>query len=189
VLEGSAPTLYLSGLREAVDALAPHASRMPPRFNNRAEREQAAKDGRQLSDALDTPLRSDKLPAELLQLAGHWNTLAWRLGYGPAAERAFDLLKRTVRAEPDKFEGGSQSALVHLERAHDGGVLEASFTLGMLYIQLRDANTARYYLEHFATKTGTKDPNFFKLLNGLRYGDSGWMLTRKLPPLPANARS
>ncbi|MFT3736634.1 MAG: hypothetical protein QM776_16730 [Rhodocyclaceae bacterium] len=200
VVEGPAPTIYLGGLSAAVEKLAPHASRIPPRFDNKAERELAAKDARSLSDALDKPTRAANVPAELLQLAGHWNTLAWRMGYEPAGARAFEQLRRALRAEPDnlqlhyllgsfytEFEGGSSHALPYLERAHDGGVIEASFTLGMLYIQLRDSKTARHYLEHFAVKTGTQDANFLKLLNQLRYGDGGWTLTRKVQDLPATA--
>ncbi|GAA5160972.1 hypothetical protein [Viridibacterium curvum] len=200
VVEGPAPTIYLGGLSAAVESLSPHASRMPPRFDNKAERDLAAKDARSLSDALDKPTRAANAPTELLQLAGHWNTLAWRMGYEAAGARAFEQLRRALRGEPDnarlqyllgsfytEFEGGSSHALPYLERAHDAGVIEASFTLGMLYIQLRDAKTARHYLEHFAVKTGTKDPNFLKLLNQLRYGDGGWTLTHPRQDLPASA--
>jgi hypothetical protein len=198
---GRAARIDVDALAEAVRALAPRASSLPLKFDSVGDRQAAASVARQLSDALhaaNTQLSGD---AELLRLVGQWNTLAWRLGDEAAAERAFVHLQAALAVAPDdmqahyvlggfltEFEGGDDLALPHLERAHEAGMPEATYSLAMVYIQKREISRAKALLETCAVRTGsTTDPRFARLLSVLSKNNIH-VNGQSRPPLPAAAK-
>ena len=151
-------------LDSILNDLAAHARNYPPTFDSDADRGRATRDAGMLADMLDVLVKDPTVAPEILFRAAFVNGIAHNLNIRGAAEKASSIYQRLLVIAPDHARtnynygaflagtGKFRDGIPFLEKAWAAGVVEASYSLGMVYLSLGDKVKALEHLENYRAR-------------------------------------
>ena len=162
--------------------LSSHALNYPPQFDTPQHRQRATEDAQRLSGMLDVLTQVPQPNLELLRRAALLNSMAHNLDVPGAAAKADRDFAQALKAQPGNPQihfqygvflagsGQSQRALPHLEKARQGGVQAADYSLGLLYLGMGDKTRALEHLQRYRSTMTGPTTRIDELLDAIRHG-------------------
>jgi predicted Zn-dependent protease len=178
---GAGPGVDLRYLDQMLQDLGSHARNYPPKFDTEADRKRAAKDAATLSRMLDVVVRPADADAEVLLRAAILNGIAHNLKVPGTADKAQDIYTTLLARAPDHARTNQQygmflagtarfkESIPPLEKALAGGLPQANYSLGLVYLSMENVPKAIAHLEAYAAHF-PGDANATKLLAAARSG-------------------
>ena len=168
-------------LDKILNDLSAHALNYPPQFDTPRDQQRAVKDVKTLSGMLDTLINAPTPNLELLVRAGFLNSIAHNLDVSGAAEKANSIFLRLLALSPSDPRGNymyghflsgtgkPKEALPYLEKALAAGIVDAGFSIGLVYVFLGEKVQAIKSLEDYKRRK-PDDANVDKIIDAIRHG-------------------
>lgn len=161
--------------------LSTHAENYPPRFDNDEDKNKARKDIEQLVHVLGV-LKDGGGDKEIMVRAAHIYSIAHNLDIKDAAEKAKGVYSQLVSRYPDNSNiaykygvflagiGLLDESMPYLNMALSAGILDANFSIGMIYIARGDKEKALTYLKKYIA-INPKDVNASRIVEAIGSGN------------------
>lgn len=171
----------LQYLDTMLDDLAAHARNYPPSFDSDQDKQRATRDATVLAGMLGMLAQDAGAHPEILFRAATVNSMGHNLQIAGAGQKADALFQRLLVLTPDHprsnhaygvFLAGAAkpaASLPYLEKALAAGLVDAGYSLGLVYLSLGDKTRALEYLDAYKAKTPT-DTNAAMLIEAIRSG-------------------
>ena len=162
--------------------LGSHALNYPPQFDTPQDRQRAADDAQRLSGMLDVLTQVPQPSLDVLRRAALLNSMAHNLDVPGAAARADRDFQQALKLQTDNPQihfqygvflagsGQSQRALPHLQKARQGGVQTADYSLGLLYLGMGDKARALEHLQRYRSSMTGPSTRIDELIDAIRHG-------------------
>lgn len=160
--------------------LSAHAENYPPRFDTDEDKKKAQKDAGQLIYILDV-LKEGNGDKEIMIRAGHIYSIAHNLDVPDAAEKAKNVYSQLISRYPDDSNiayiygvflagtGQLDESMPYLNKALSAGILNANFSIGMVYFAKGDKEKALSYLKKYIA-VNPKDVNASHIIEAIESG-------------------
>lgn len=160
--------------------LSAHAENYPPRFDNDADKKKARKDAEQLVYILGV-LKEGNGDKDIMFRAAHIYSIAHNLDVQGAAEKANNVYSQLISRYPDNSNiayrygvflagtGKLDESLPVLNRALNAGILDANFSIGMVYLSKGDKAKALTALKKYIA-ANPKDANASHIIEAIESG-------------------
>jgi len=178
---GTTAGVDLRYLDQMLNDLGSHARNYPPKFDNEADHKRAAKDAAALSRMLDVLVKPADADAEVLLRAAMLNGIAHNLKVAGSADKAQAIYTKLLARDPGHprtnhqygmFLAGTarfRESIAPLEKALAGGLPQAHYPLGLVYLSMENRPKALEHLEAYAAQF-PNDANAARLLAAARSG-------------------
>jgi tetratricopeptide (TPR) repeat protein len=166
---GKQATINMSALDLILNDLFSHARNYPPQFDTAQGKASAVNDTKVLAFFLDVLTNGSSPNPAILLRAATVNDIGTNLDIPGCAEKTnadFQKLLLITPDDPNANEiygtflssvGKPADAIPHLKKAHAAGIVAASWSLGMVYLSLKDQQQALVYLREYQAKA-PRDP-------------------------------
>jgi tetratricopeptide (TPR) repeat protein len=161
--------------------LSAHAENYPPRFDTDEDKTKARKDVGQLIYILGV-LKEGNGDKEIMIRAGHIYSIAHNLDVPGAAEKAKNVYSQLISRYPDDSNiaykygvflagtGQLDESIPYLNEALSAGILNANFSIGMVYLAKGDKKKALSYLKKYVA-VNPKDVNASHIIEAIESGN------------------
>jgi tetratricopeptide (TPR) repeat protein len=161
--------------------LSTHAENYPPRFDTDEDKNKARKDIGQLVYILSV-LEEGNGDKEIMIRAAHIYSIAHNLDVQGAAEKAKNVYSQLISRYPDNSNiayhygvflagtGQLDESMPYLNKALSAGILNANFSIGMVYIAKGDKEKALTCLKKYIA-ANPKDVNASHIIEAIESGN------------------
>jgi tetratricopeptide (TPR) repeat protein len=168
-------------LDQIMNDLALHAKYYPPQFDTPEDRQRAIRDVTILSGMLDIIVKDPNPHPEILLRAGFVNSIGYNLDIAGSSEKTISIFQKLLKVDPGNPQGNylyglflagankQTEALPYVQKAIAADIVDAIYTLGMIYLSLGEKQKALEALESYKQRN-PKDDNTSKIIEAIRNG-------------------